>query len=295
MRLVEVRSLGFRTDLMVRRLAGSTIIDHRHHLVVRTPANPSYHWGNFLLVDDLPAEGAIEQWIDEFRKEFPEAEHVTLGIDGTEFPPLVGYPSSIGLEVDLGVVLTGSVAPPPDPLPSGLQVRPLRTADDWRGELLLRHEGSEEEGPMAPGHSAFLRRSTAEATRLVVEGRTVYLGAFDGDVLCAVVGIASDGGGVARYQRVGTRTAYRRRGLASALVAKAGAVALSSMGARRLVIVADDGSPAARLYEALGFAATEAQLGLSVTTAAASGVNSENFGREKPGVRVRGAATDRYR
>ncbi len=278
--MVEVRSLGYRTDLMVRRLAGSTVVDHGNHLVVRTPKNPRYHWGNFLLLDSLPVEDAIERWIIEFDHEFPGAEHVTVGIDGTEFPALEGYRSSIGLEIDLGTVLTATTKPrSPGPTPTGLAVRPLQTPGDWRQELQLRHDEFDGDGPPPLGHSEFLERSTAEAARLVVQGGAVYFGAFDGELLAAVVGIASDGRGVARYQSVATRLEYRRRGLASTLVAEAGAVALASMGARSLVIVADDGSPAGRLYESLGFTPTEAQLGLSVATATAiEGIPSEDPG-----------------
>jgi hypothetical protein len=40
---VDVSSLGYRTDLMIRRLSGSEISDRGSHLVIRTPANP-YFW-----------------------------------------------------------------------------------------------------------------------------------------------------------------------------------------------------------------------------------------------------------
>ena len=39
---VPALSLGFATDLMIRRLAGSTVDDRGPYLVVRTPANPTY-------------------------------------------------------------------------------------------------------------------------------------------------------------------------------------------------------------------------------------------------------------
>ena len=48
---VEVRSLGYRTDLMVRLLEGSLVEDRGDYLVVRSPHNPTY-W-----VGQLPAAG----------------------------------------------------------------------------------------------------------------------------------------------------------------------------------------------------------------------------------------------
>ena len=148
-----------------------------------------------------------------------------------------------------------------------MPVRPLRTPHDWREELRLRVEVSAEDGPLPPGHTEFLLRRTEESMRLAEQGRAAYLGAFEGDRLCAVVGIASDRRGVARYQNVATRAGFRRRGLASWLVAEAGQVAVASMGAELLVIVADHGGAAARLYGSLGFTPVEAHLGLTVPVA----------------------------
>jgi ribosomal protein S18 acetylase RimI-like enzyme len=206
----------------------------------------------------------VEEWITEFRSEFPGTGHVALGIDGTVFPDPLELPPSVGFEVDLGVVLTRTRPPAPRPRPDGLTVRPLRSARDWREELRLRRAEQFEDGPPPPGHTEYLLRRTAEASGLAAAGRATYLGAFDGDRLCAVVGIASDGRGVARYQNVATRAGFRRQGLASLLVTEAGRQAVSSMGAELLVIVADRGSDAARLYEALGFAPVESTLGLTL-------------------------------
>ena len=47
---MEIRSLGLRTDLVLLRLGGSVVEHHDDHVVVRTPDNPTYWWGNFLLV-----------------------------------------------------------------------------------------------------------------------------------------------------------------------------------------------------------------------------------------------------
>ena len=55
--MFHTHSLGFRSDLMLLALQGSTITREADHLVVRTPANPDFHWGNFLLFDRPPAPG----------------------------------------------------------------------------------------------------------------------------------------------------------------------------------------------------------------------------------------------
>jgi ribosomal protein S18 acetylase RimI-like enzyme len=264
---VEVRSLGYRTDLMVRRLAGASIKDLGRCIVVRTPDNPWFHWGNFLLWADPPGERGIEAWISAFAEEFPDATHTTFGIDGTGSPEHRDHPSPVALEAELSVVMTSERPPEVGPVEGGVAVRPLRSAEDWRQHLLLRHDEEEAEAhPVPPGHAQFLQRSTEESRRLVDQGRAAYFGAFVDDRLRSVAGIVSDGRGVARFQNVGTHPAYRRRGLASALLARAGTFGLADLGADLLVIVADQDGPAADLYHSLGFTPVEVQWGLSAPT-----------------------------
>jgi ribosomal protein S18 acetylase RimI-like enzyme len=252
---------------MVRRLAGSSVTDRGSFIVVSTPHNPWFHWGNFLLWPGPPAEGELGEWITLFSEVFPGATHVTFGIDGTESPERpdpYGDVSSIGLETDLSVVMTARRPPESRPVGGEPRIRPLRSADDWRQELLLRSVDGED-APRPPGHRQFLERSTHEARRMVEEGRAEYFGAFSDDRLVSVVGIASDGKGVARYQNVGTHRGFRRRGYASALLARAGSFAVDEFGAGQLVIVADRDGPAAGLYRSLGFEPVEGQWGLSTS------------------------------
>ena len=81
---MTVTSLGYRTDLMVRRLAGSLIIERDDHVAIRTPDNPAFYWGNFLLYPRQPDPGELARWVEAFQAEFPAAGHVALGIDTTD-------------------------------------------------------------------------------------------------------------------------------------------------------------------------------------------------------------------
>lgn len=259
---MEVGSLGFETDLMVRRLSGSAVLDRADHLVVRTPLNPDFYWGNFLLIP-LPAGGELERWIGVFAAEFPQAGHIALGIDGVD-GRLGDLDLSLvpGLEPDMAEVMTADGMVGAGPPPAGVLVRALHSDGDWAQLLELRTVVMEEEGPFTPEHRLFLERRTEEGRAVCADGHAAFFGAFVDDRLRSTLGIYSDGTGTARYQSVETHPDYRRRGLAAALVIRAAEHALSELGAHRLVIVADSDGPAIGLYCRLGFRSIEYQIQL---------------------------------
>ena len=57
---MHIRSLGWRTDLIFPRFDG-VVTDRGDYLVVRTPSNPGFYWGNFLLLD-APAGPLADSW-----------------------------------------------------------------------------------------------------------------------------------------------------------------------------------------------------------------------------------------
>jgi GNAT superfamily N-acetyltransferase len=100
----------------------------------------------------------------------------------------------------------------------------------------------------------FLTRRAAWQRSLVERGLARFWGAFDGG-LAGSLGIVPLGT-LARYQDVQVATTHRKRGIASALLAIAARHARET-GAEQMVIVAEPGSDAARVYERAGFRFTE--------------------------------------
>lgn len=232
--------LGWATDLAVLRLGGSSVEHHGDHWVVRSPDNPSYHWGNLLLAERAVEDGA--GWAVAFERAFPEAAHRSIAL--VSRPADVSAWTERAYEVGHDVVLAADVPPPVTDLPADYEVRPLGD-DDWDASLDLRLDSFGED-------ETFERAATDTRRRMVAEGHTRWLGAFAGDSLAAELGIVDVGDGVARYQSVLTAPDHRRRGLTRHLLAEAAAWA-ASRGARRWVIVAEPGSDAERLYRAAGF------------------------------------------
>ncbi len=258
---MRVVSLAFRTDLMVASIEGSEIIDRGGYVVVRTPSEPGYYWGNYLLVPQPQSSAEEEHWLASFAREFPDAAHVAIGIDGAR-PSKVEAPGfeAAGLSRDTTTVLaTPATDPPSRPAHPTATVRPLTIEDDWAELLLLRQAVTREEGQVSPAHQRFLSERVAAARRLSGAGRAARLGAFVDGVLRAALGIVVGAEGLARYQNVETHPDYRRRGLAGWLVHGAAEMAARDFGGRRLVIVADPDGPGIGLYRSLGFLAVETQ------------------------------------
>ena len=86
---MDVRSLAFQTDLMIRGISGSTVEDRGDHLIIRTPTNPGYHWGNFIVVGEDAADAP--RWLEAFRAAHLRAAHVA--ISGST--PRMGFDASM--------------------------------------------------------------------------------------------------------------------------------------------------------------------------------------------------------
>jgi ribosomal protein S18 acetylase RimI-like enzyme len=255
---VDVRSLGFRTDLMLRRLAGADVTDRGDHCVVRTPANPHFYWGNFLLVPPF-GPGDAERRLAQFAVEFPDARHVALGVDGTDGAD--GETAALrdaGLAREVNVVLTAEhLAPAPGRAPVGVDLRPLDGDGDWEASVAFRIRCDADD---SPENTAFVQGRQAELRSLVEAGHGVQVAAFADGAVRAELGLYADAAGLARYQAVETEAPYRRRGIASVLMVLADRELRGRRPLRGLVIVADPDDVAIGLYRRLGFVDAERQV-----------------------------------
>lgn len=254
---MDVTSLGYRTDLALLLHDASVVEDRGAFLVVRTPANPTFFGGNFLLLPVAPDSAeAVEHWLDVFRREFPEAIHARLGVDRPQLAAEeLETMRKAGLEPDFSVVLTtDDVRPPPHPA-THAEVRPLADDREWAQQVELSLAG--EEAPYVTRE--FTEGKVASYRRTVEAVHGAWWGAFVDGELVASLGIYRAGEGLARYQDVKTHPVHRGRGLAGTLVHAAGRDALERLGGRTLVMVADPAYEAIRIYQSVGFVVTETQ------------------------------------
>lgn len=242
-------SAGWATDLAILEYGGSTVEDRGDHLIIRTPANPDFHWGNWVFVLDDQAVDEAPRWVSTFGSAFPAASWVSIGL--IRMPEDAAAWAGLGLELELDEVLATRRPPTQAPLPHGYAVRRL-AGDDWEQSIardVAENDLTAEEEPRS--HERFVRARTDARIALSAQGLAAFFGAFDEGVLVADLGIVRCGR-TARYQAVGTNPKHRGRGLASHLLGVAAQWA-AEHGCDEWVIVTEATNPAGRVYRRAGF------------------------------------------
>ena len=240
---------GWETDLAVLGHYGSAIEDPGDHLVVRTPGNPDYHWGNCLVVLDEQAVQDAARWVAAFEAAHPAAGWRSIGL--IRQPDDTRAWTALGLEIEGDDVLTTRRLPRRVPLAEGYSVRRI-DGDDWEQVIVAGILDNERTGAYDPAsHERFARAQTALRRRLSEQDVMAFFGAFAGNSLASNLGIVRCGT-TARYQAVGTEVAHRCQGLAAHLLGVAARWS-AGHGCRRWVIITEAANPAGRVYRSVGF------------------------------------------
>lgn len=268
-------ALGFRSELIFHRFDGE-VIDLRAEQgvqVIRTPGNPLYFWGNFLLFDRAPVASDLPRWDALFERWItavqPLCTHRAYGW-------LQDAPGDVDAFVAAGytrndtTVLHAERLPPAPPPRVAARLRPFDGARDWAAQLAadVAHRD--------PVHSeasyrAFCLGRNARWRDMIVAGHGQWFGAFVSDGgserLAASLGIFAeavpiDGQRLARFQWVSTQPQFRRQGLCRALLTHAAEFATTCLGADRLVIAAAADEMPEQLYRVAGFSCAGRQRGL---------------------------------
>jgi len=247
---------GWLTDIAVLRLSGAQIADRGDHLVIRSPDNPGYHWGNFLLVTDAEARDDAVRWVEQFRATFPDAHHMGIGL------PVEPDPApwaALDLVVGSDEVLSTITMPERRAAPEGYSIEQLVTPAHWSAAAAadIAENARTGEQPDDDSFREFTRARWRTRAGLSERGAAAFFGAYDGTECVSQLGIVlcgqdSQGRLLARYQSVQTAVEHRNRGLAGHLIGVA-ALWASDRAAQRWIIATDPDSPAGRLYRSLGF------------------------------------------
>lgn len=260
---MHVASLAYRTDLIFPRIDGM-IADRGGYLAVHTPSNRGFYWGNFLLFSSPPRDGDVQRWGRLFEREFGHDERVRHQSFGWDAPD--GERGDVQAFVDAGFTLVDdavmTIERRPEPATASLQldIRPLDGDADWAAMNAFNIACDDKDGH-GDDYAAF-KQALRDRYRAMVEGGLgMWLGAWHDGRLAGGLGLFA-AGELARFQSVETHPDLRRRGVCRALVAAACRAGFDELAARRLVIVAEDGGAAQRIYRATGFEVVQRQLGV---------------------------------
>jgi GNAT superfamily N-acetyltransferase len=240
---------GWATDLAILEHSGSIVEGCGDHLLIRTPSNPDFYWGNCLFVTDEDAVDDAGRWVKTFQSAFPSASWVAIGL--IRMPADDDAWVTRGLELERDDVLSTRTIPRQTPLPEGYVVRRF-DGDDWAQSVARSVAENDRTGEEE--RRSFGRFATVQAqARRALSDRDIgaSFAAFADDLLVADLGIVRCGG-TARYQSVGTDEDHRRRGLATHLLGVAARWA-GDHGCDRWVIVTEATNPAGRVYRSVGF------------------------------------------
>jgi len=260
---MKLNSLGYQTDLFFVSFDGE-IIDRGEYLVLKTPTNPSFCWGNYLLFKQAPAVGDYQKWLRLFAVEIgnsPKIIHQVFGWDSVVIEP--GFISPF---LENGFCLRQLSVLAADTLCStittfmDLCVRPLISDEDFmqsvENQLACREEEFNEDA-----YRNFILLQMKRYQAMCQLGLGCWFGAFIKDRLVADLGIFRINK-LGRYQSVQTHPNYRKQGIAKRLVLESGRYFMNNFGVERLLIVAEAGSFVEHLYKKVGFCCVEYQNGL---------------------------------
>lgn len=259
---MKIQSLEYRTECIFTGFDGHVI--HRDgYTVLRTPSNPTYHWGNFLVFDRPPLKDDMQRWLSHFIAEIASkqpTEHILFGWDRTHISEdeergIAAFVNE-GMEVEWSPVMTTRRVIAPPTMHPDVEIRPLNGDAQWEAATVLQIQSRDDVFGL-DAYSVFKRAQMARYRRMVQAGQGLWFGAFLHDELVADLGIFHDGLGLARYQSVETRADMRRLGIGARLVFESAQWFERSHGPiSRWVIVAETTGAAARMYQRAGFQAT---------------------------------------
>jgi ribosomal protein S18 acetylase RimI-like enzyme len=254
---MQLRSLGRLTDLIFSRFQGE-VLDRGAYLVIRTPSNPSFHWGNLLVFEAPPTADSLAEWNALFKKEMRDLplKHTLFTWEGpAPQESVLTLFTGEGFEFDEGVVLAAKKVNPPPKVNPEIKIRALETPSEWNQAIELQvaaRDPKYEEGY----HRLFKERQFVQYQAMKQAGMGHWFGAFLGEKLVGDLGVFKSGN-LARYQNVSTHPDYRRLGICGTLVYETAKLTLQDPKTETLVMEADNHYHAARIYESVGFRPVE--------------------------------------
>ena len=270
--IIQMQDLGYYTDLFLLEEATVSYKVNRimgKDTVVESPENPTYYFGNFILLEKPPTN-EDKDWLEKyFDKEFAhnkDVQHYTFcwrgnpNNDSTEKSLDYSAFTDAGyeLEENLVMILHKDELIPPKNTNTNVTIRPFSTDEDWTQwmdvELAERAPGHNEDG-----YRAYLTKQMKMYQNLNKKNSGSFYGAFLEGELVAYAGLFFKSK-IGRFQNVRTKSNFRKQGICNTLLFEMCKQGITHLDG--LVICADRYYHAKKIYENLGFKHRETQMSL---------------------------------
>lgn len=256
--IMTLTSPGLRTELFFGQFSGM-VTALEDVVLIETPSNPDYFWGNYVIFDRAPAVSDAQLWTDRFDELFKNAggikhRSITWDVKGMPSPlpeDVVQAFRKIGYNYESRIYHRTDTLIAPVRLNEKITIRPVSTKEEWLDVLemqILCWVGDMDEDEFR----AFKTLRVQEYERMVLAGKGLWFGAFLDGRLVGDAGIYWDED-FARYQNVETHPDFRKQGICRTLVYEMGKWVLDNGKADHLIIEAAENSDPMRIYQSLGF------------------------------------------
>lgn len=252
---MEITSKGLQSEFIFHGF-GAVMSDHGDCISVRTPKNPDYFFGNFLLFPAPPNDGDLAHWISRFDEVFasyPAVRHHTfqwLPASPPDLAVLEGFKKA-GFKVDETSVLATQTVSTDKPAPQGVEFRQIRTDAEWLAVIDAQTRDGFPQIPLDE-YRRYKEAAFANYRAMSEQGLGDWWGAFKGEELVANLGLFF-GEGVGRFQSVETAPEHRRQGICRAMVDHVSNHGMAAHPGITLVMWADAHDVARGIYCSVGF------------------------------------------
>ncbi len=258
---MKLRSPGLRSTLIFLEFDGA-VYDRGSHIAMHSLTNPNYFWGNLLVYDNAPDAEDFDRWISDFDREFtnPAIYHRTFAWQSPEKGDLSKFLEN-GYKLESTAALTASEVIRPKKHNDALTIRTLQTDEDWDDVLEVELSISTPDLPRAEW-AQFITNQSKRYRAMEAAGLGHWYGGFIDGQLVTSLGLFHKNG-LGRFQSVATHPAHQRKGYCQTLVYEVSKQALASGEAQTLVMCADPGYHAIKIYESVGFVQQALEHGVS--------------------------------
>lgn len=252
---MEITSTGLQSEFIFHGF-GAVMTDHGDCISVRTPENPDYFFGNFLLYPAPPGVDDFARWIsrfDEVYAPYPEVRHHTFQWLPSAAPDLAVLAEfkQAGFTIDETSVLATKSVHTDKPAPNGVEFRQIQTDAEWLAVIEAQTRDGYPQIPMDE-YRRYKEAAFANYRRMSDQGLGGWWGAFKGEELVADLGLFF-GEGVGRFQSVETAPEHRCQGICRAMVNHVSNYGLATHPDITLVMWADAHDVARGIYCSVGF------------------------------------------